>query len=147
MVLYNILSQIISCEHSEFYLSQLLSRDAVPIIERLNFIISGGDDVDWFASGGQEAGGPLSALWSRHTAVSGKQGIVSKFNFVQLRYYTATYTDKKGTKIFLINKEIQNGAVAKSYITNGLLMEIFRISSNIRKSFLIHVYDFATAPF
>ncbi len=31
------------------------------------------------------------------------------------------YTDKKESKIFLIYKEIQNGAVAKSYMTNGLL--------------------------
>jgi hypothetical protein len=37
------------------------------------------------------------------------------------------YTDKKGNQIFLIYKEIQNGAVAKSYMTNGLLIygEIF----------------------
>jgi hypothetical protein len=37
------------------------------------------------------------------------------------------YTDKKENQIFLIYKEIQNGAVAKSYITNGLLVygEIF----------------------
>ncbi len=37
-------------------------------------------------------------------------------------------TDKKEKKIFLlVNKEIQNGAVAKSYLTNGLLIygEIF----------------------
>ncbi len=36
------------------------------------------------------------------------------------------YTDKKN-QIFLIYKEIQNGAVAKSYMTNGLLIyrEIF----------------------
>jgi hypothetical protein len=32
------------------------------------------------------------------------------------------YTDKKENKIFLIYKEIQKGAVAKSYITNGLLI-------------------------
>jgi hypothetical protein len=57
-------------------------------------------------------------------------------------------TDKKETKIFLIYKEIQNGAVAKSYMTNGLLKEssymgkYLRISSYIRKPFL--VYDFAT---
>jgi hypothetical protein len=31
------------------------------------------------------------------------------------------YTDKKEKKIFLIYKEIRNGAVAKSYMTNGLL--------------------------
>jgi hypothetical protein len=36
-------------------------------------------------------------------------------------------TDKKDKKIFLIYKEIQNGAVAMSYMTNGLLIygEIF----------------------
>jgi hypothetical protein len=38
-----------------------------------------------------------------------------------------SYTDKKENKIFLIYKEIHNGAVAKSYLTNGLLIygEIF----------------------
>jgi hypothetical protein len=55
-------------------------------------------------------------------------------------------TDKKDNKIFLIYKEIQNGAVAKSYMTNGLLIygEIFAHSSYIRKPFLM--YDFATSP-
>ena len=33
-----------------------------------------------------------------------------------------SYTDKKENKIFLIYKEIQNGAVAKSYVINGLLI-------------------------
>ncbi len=39
----------------------------------------------------------------------------------------STYTDKKENQIFLIYKEIHNGAVAKSYMTNGLLIygEIF----------------------
>jgi hypothetical protein len=40
-----------------------------------------------------------------------------------------SYTDKKENQIFLIlvYKEIQNGSVAKSYMTNGLLIygEIF----------------------
>jgi hypothetical protein len=36
--------------------------------------------------------------------------------------FTRIYTDKKENKIFLIYKEIQSGAVAKSYMTNGLLM-------------------------
>jgi hypothetical protein len=55
-------------------------------------------------------------------------------------------TDKKEKKIFLINTEIQNGAVAKSYMTNGLLcmVKYLRISPYIRKSFLI--YYFSTAP-
>jgi hypothetical protein len=34
------------------------------------------------------------------------------------------YTDKKENQIFLIYKEIQNGAVAKSYVTNGLLIYV-----------------------
>jgi hypothetical protein len=58
------------------------------------------------------------------------------------------YTDKKENQIFLIFKEIQSGEVAKSYMTNGLLIlyvgNYLRISSYIRKPFLI--YDFATAP-
>ncbi len=47
----------------------------------------------------------------------------------------------------LIYKEIQNGAVAKSSMTNDLLIygEIFaHFLIHIRKPFLI--YDFATAP-
>ncbi len=56
-----------------------------------------------------------SAPSGRATPLFAAKGIVSKFNFVQLRHYTTTYTDKKGTKIFLINKETQKGAVAKSY--------------------------------
>jgi hypothetical protein len=35
---------------------------------------------------------------------------------------TSLYTDKKENQIFLIYKEIQNGAVAKSYMTNGHLI-------------------------
>jgi hypothetical protein len=31
-------------------------------------------------------------------------------------------TDKKGSKIFLIYKEFQKGAVEKSYMTKGLLI-------------------------
>jgi hypothetical protein len=44
---------------------------------------------------------------------------------------------KKKKKMFLIYKEIQNGAVAKSYMINGLLIygEIFALSSYIRKPF------------
>ncbi len=38
-----------------------------------------------------------------------------------------SYADKKEKQIFLIYKEVQNGEVAKSYMTNGLLIyvEIF----------------------
>jgi hypothetical protein len=54
--------------------------------------------------------------------------------------FETSYTDKKENQIFLIYREIQSGAVAKSYyITNGLL-----IYGEIFAHFLI--YDFATAP-
>jgi hypothetical protein len=58
-------------------------------------------------------------------------------------------TDKKENQIFLINKEIQSGAVAKSYIRKDFL-----IYEEMRKYFPIYCmrrplvkYDFATAPF
>jgi hypothetical protein len=35
---------------------------------------------------------------------------------------TVLYTDIKENQIFLIDEEIQKGAVAKSYMTNGLLL-------------------------
>jgi hypothetical protein len=55
-------------------------------------------------------------------------------------------TDKKENQIFLIYKEIQSGAVAKSYMTNGLLIygEIFAHFSCIKMPFLI--FAVATAP-
>ncbi len=43
------------------------------------------------------------------------------------------YTDKKENQIFLIYKEIQNGADAKSFMNNGLL-----IYSEIFANFLIY---------
>jgi hypothetical protein len=55
------------------------------------------------------------------------------------------HSDKKENKIVLIQKEIQSGAAAKSYMTNSLLRdeEYLRISSYMRKPFFI--YDFSTA--
>jgi hypothetical protein len=52
------------------------------------------------------------------------------------------HTDKKETKIFLIYKEIQSGAVAKSYMKKGFL-----IYEEMRKYFLIYNEAVATAPF
>jgi hypothetical protein len=44
----------------------------------------------------------------------------------QLPFFSVIfYTDKKENQIFLIYKENQRGAVAKSYMTNGLHGEIF----------------------
>jgi hypothetical protein len=59
---------------------------------------------------------------------------------------TRPCTDKKENKIFLIFKEIQNGAVVKSYMPKGHLIygEIFaHFLIYYRKPFLIS--DFATA--
>jgi hypothetical protein len=58
-------------------------------------------------------------------------------------------TDKIENRILLIYKEIQSGAVAKSYMRKGLtassiMAKYLRISSYIRKPFLI--YDGAIAP-
>ncbi len=46
---------------------------------------------------------------------------------VPVKLRRGSYTDKKENKIFLIYREIQSGAVSKSYMTNGLLIyrEIF----------------------
>jgi hypothetical protein len=41
--------------------------------------------------------------------------------FTTFKEYTCI-TDKKEYQIFLIYQEIQNGAVAKSYMTNSLLI-------------------------
>jgi hypothetical protein len=45
-----------------------------------------------------------------------------KKNIKTLRPVCSRYTDKKEKKIFLIYREIQSGAVAKSYIRNGFLI-------------------------
>ncbi len=48
--------------------------------------------------------------------------------FLVIKYYSFVFfTDKKENQIFLIYQVIQNGAVAKWYMTNGLLIygEIF----------------------
>jgi len=48
---------------------------------------------------------------------------ISKSVVLFLPYYSWSLRDgKKDNKIFLIFKEIQKGAVAKSYVTNGLLI-------------------------
>jgi hypothetical protein len=48
----------------------------------------------------------------------------------------AQYTDKKEKEIFLIYKEIQNRAVAKSYTRKGFL-----IYEEMRKYLVIRVYE------
>ncbi len=41
---------------------------------------------------------------------------------LEILFSTIMYTDIEENQIFLIYKEIQNRAVAKSYITNGLII-------------------------
>jgi hypothetical protein len=47
--------------------------------------------------------------------------------FVAVHFLRINHTDKKENRIFLIDMEILSGAVAKSYMNNGLLIygEIF----------------------
>jgi hypothetical protein len=56
-------------------------------------------------------------------------------------------TYKKENQIFLIYKEIQSGAVAKSYMRKGFLIyeECANISPYLRTPLVI--CDFSTAPF
>jgi hypothetical protein len=75
--------------------------------------------------------------------------------------YEYLFTDKKENQIFLIYKEIQSGAVAKSYMRKGFLIYVemskyFPIIwgpytlYSIRRPLVIQctvIYDFATAPF
>jgi hypothetical protein len=44
-----------------------------------------------------------------------------KIKYIDPFYVQTCHTDKKENQIFLIYREIQSGAVAKSYMTNGLL--------------------------
>jgi hypothetical protein len=55
-------------------------------------------------------------------------------------------TDKKENRIFLIYREIQSGAVAKSYMRKGFLIygKCANISLYMRRPLVI--YDFGTAP-
>ncbi len=58
-------------------------------------------------------------------------------SFSQLQWNntpSVSYTDKKENQIFLIYKEIQSGAVAKSYMRKGFL-----IYEEMRKYFPIYV--------
>jgi hypothetical protein len=54
--------------------------------------------------------------------------------------YIVLHTDKKEILIFLIYKEIQNGAVAKSYMRKGFLIyEEMRKYSPIYKEAVSHI--------
>ncbi len=57
-----------------------------------------------------------------HNTVSNKCRKYEFFRPPPPRPSVEAYTDKKEYKIFLIFKEIQNGAVAKSFMTKGFLI-------------------------
>jgi hypothetical protein len=63
---------------------------------------------------GQDAKGDL--------CLQGTEGLQIHDGPSHCRRLVSLYTDKKENQMFLIYKEIQNGAVANSYITNGLLI-------------------------
>jgi hypothetical protein len=58
-------------------------------------------------------------------------------------------TDKKENKIFLIYKETQKGAFAKSYIWKGFLIceEMRKYLTMYEEAISYILYDFVTAPF
>jgi hypothetical protein len=67
------------------------------------------------------------AVQDRHRPRAAHRGGLEEWGCHHSRQGSGQNTDKKENKIFLIYEEIQNGAVAKSYMTNGLLIyrEIF----------------------
>jgi hypothetical protein len=83
----------------------------------------------------------------RHVVEQDMDFLESSWNAQLLPMQRKTCTDKKGNQIFLIYKEIQSGAVAKSY-----MRKVFLIYEEMRKYFTIYeeavslIYDFATAP-
>jgi hypothetical protein len=63
----------------------------------------------------------FSDCWKRIARV--QKGLTRHclFYFTQEQIIFTKCTDKKEKQIFLINREVQSGAVAKSYMTKGLL--------------------------
>jgi hypothetical protein len=61
----------------------------------------------------------------RQLGIAGQRCAFTSNKFYQRRIwdlYELSFALIKENKIFLIHEEIQNGAVAKSYMTNGLLI-------------------------
>ncbi len=63
---------------------------------------------------------PRAPLTQREERLRGRVG--SGLCWLCVDEIYSLYTDKKENQIFLTYKEIQNGAVAKSYMNNGLLI-------------------------
>jgi hypothetical protein len=88
------------------------------------------------------------ALWLWVLVIRSNKSIGKQFPRQYHKEKASTLKKRKLIFPHVQYKEIQKGAVAKSYMTNGLLIYDYSkylcVSSYIRKSFLI--YDFATTP-
>jgi hypothetical protein len=75
-------------------------------------------DSGWLTQGGGDpcAGGPGREEAQHWTLLS------RRYVHAHARKKYSVHTDKKENKNFLLYKEIQMGAVAKSYMTNGLII-------------------------
>jgi hypothetical protein len=73
--------------------------------------------------------------WRTLFGVGPHQGWGGAYRILKLRQIR-THTDKKETNIFLINKEIQIGSVAKSYMRKGFLLH-----EEMRKYLVIYEYE------
>jgi hypothetical protein len=88
------------------------------------------DEVEEEEGGGwttEEEGRRKLAFWNTSAETQAESLSQSGKVLLPILYFSNPYTDKKENQIFLIYREIQSGAVAQSYITNGLLIyrEIF----------------------
>jgi hypothetical protein len=57
--------------------------------------------------------------------MSSLNAFVLQEQFLKLSQLLGCHTDKKEHEVFLIYKEIKKGSVAKSYMTNGLLILVY----------------------
>jgi hypothetical protein len=78
-----------------------------------------------------------------------KLGALTVHSYSSYCIFVCLHTDKKEIQIFLIYKEIQSGAVAKSYRRKGFLIyEEMRKYFPVYEEAVSHIqYDSATAPF
>ncbi len=100
---------------------------------------------DWYVRPTYLISKPLYVLREQHIQISLYQTFLAPLTL----HIHVLYTDKKENLVFLIYKENQSGAVAKSYMRKDFL-----VYEEMRKYFPIYgkavshiLYDFATAPF
>jgi hypothetical protein len=74
---------------------------------------------------------------------------LQKLSYAQAQHCCRQCTVKNKNNFFPIYKEIQSGAVAKSYMRKGFLIyeEMGKYFPIYKEAVSYTVYDFATAPF